>query len=362
MGCAPSDSTDAAVGEELLIAKQKATVIHKLLLLGAGNSGKSTFMKQLMSIHGDGTEAERRDKRGRVQDSVVEQMGYVLTAYATSTGDEEYLKLSSEVREAALEINALQPDGSLTRDLARAIKICWAAPELRQMYDERKSLSIVDSCQFFFDDIERLTGETYMPTEEDYLLARIKTTGVNMQEFVIEGNRFQVHDVGGQRSERSKWIHCFDRVDAVLFVAALSCYDQTLHEDEEKNAMIESLELFEECINNYHFKQVGFILFLNKRDLFLEKMTPIEDMDPAEEDKRQLKYWFDDYEGADYDYEAGVKFLTEIYKKQSRLSEKKKPIFAHVTCATDKKTTQQVFDDVQNQVVLRALRRNDLIS
>jgi hypothetical protein len=31
---------------------------------------------------------------------------------------------------------------------------------------------------------------------------------------------------GGQRNERRKWIHCFENVTAVIFVAALSEYDQ----------------------------------------------------------------------------------------------------------------------------------------
>ena len=41
----------------------------------------------------------------------------------------------------------------------------------------------------------------------------------------------RVVDVGGQRSERRKWISCFDDVRAVLFVCALSGYDMTLFED-----------------------------------------------------------------------------------------------------------------------------------
>ena len=40
-------------------------------------------------------------------------------------------------------------------------------------------------------------------------------------------------DVGGQRSERRKWIHCFENVTSVMFLAAVSEYDQSLHETNE---------------------------------------------------------------------------------------------------------------------------------
>ena len=55
---------------------------------------------------------------------------------------------------------------------------------------------------------------------------------------------YQIFDVGGQRSERRKWLHCFDDVKAVLFIAALSEYDMTLTEDGTTNRMEESLNLF----------------------------------------------------------------------------------------------------------------------
>ena len=53
-------------------------------------------------------------------------------------------------------------------------------------------------------------------------------------------------DVGGQRNERKKWIHCFEKVEAVLFVAAISEYDQVIIEDEKTNRMDETLVLFKE--------------------------------------------------------------------------------------------------------------------
>jgi len=45
-------------------------------------------------------------------------------------------------------------------------------------------------------------------------------------------NYHRLFDVGGQRSERKKWIHCFEDVTAIIFCVAMSEYDQVLHEDE----------------------------------------------------------------------------------------------------------------------------------
>ena len=84
-------------------------------------------------------------------------------------------------------------------------------------------------------------------------------------------------DVGGQRNERKKWIHCFEGVTAVLFVAAISAYDQVLYEDENTNRMVEALNLFSEICNSNWFRDTAMILFLNKRDLFMEKIKKVID-------------------------------------------------------------------------------------
>lgn len=80
-------------------------------------------------------------------------------------------------------------------------------------------------------------------------------------------------DVGGQRSERKKWIHCFEGVTAIIFCVALSGYDLVLAEDEEMNRMIESMKLFDSICNSKWFVETSIILFLNKKDLFEEKIN-----------------------------------------------------------------------------------------
>ena len=78
----------------------------------------------------------------------------------------------------------------------------------------------------------------YMPTMNDILHSRGRTTGIVEERYVIDSHTFVLFDVGGQRNERKKWIHCFDGVNAVIFVAALSEYDQKLFEDESTCRMV----------------------------------------------------------------------------------------------------------------------------
>jgi hypothetical protein len=107
-----------------------------------------------------------------------------------------------------------------------------------------------------------------------------------------------VIDVGGQRSERRKWLSTFDCVTAVIFCVAISDYDQgiaeqkslrwpfdllsiafnlnfcpVLREDRTQNRMKEALVLFEEIVNSQVFHKIDFIVFFNKIDLFAEKLS-----------------------------------------------------------------------------------------
>ena len=96
--------------------------------------------------------------------------------------------------------------------------------------------------------------DDYIPTEQDVLHARVRSTGIEEAFFEFDNMSFRMVDVGGQRSERRKWIHCFDCVTAVVFVSSLSEYDQTLREDDSQNRMKESLLLFDEICNRYTWR------------------------------------------------------------------------------------------------------------
>ena len=83
----------------------------------------------------------------------------------------------------------------------------------------------------YFKDIDRLFAKEYLPTDQDILRARLRTTGITTTLFETGNFRYKMFDVGGQRSERKKWIHVFDNVQVVLFLVAISGYDHALVED-----------------------------------------------------------------------------------------------------------------------------------
>lgn len=127
--------------------------------------------------------------------------------------------------------------------------------------------------------------------------------------------------VGGQRNERRKWIHAFDDVTAIIFVTSLSEYDQKLLEDEDVFRMHESLNLFEEICTCKFFRNTPIIVFLNKRDLFDEKIKV-----------KDLTVCFPEYTGGK-NYNKGIEFVTDKFLEKNK--NKNRQLFVNPTCATD---------------------------
>ncbi|XP_008591618.1 PREDICTED: guanine nucleotide-binding protein subunit alpha-14-like [Galeopterus variegatus] len=113
---------------------------------------------------------------------------------------------------------------------------------------------------------------SFVPTQQDVLRVRVPTTGIIEYPFDLENIIFRMVDVGGQRSERRKWIHCFESVTSIIFLVALSEYDQVLAECDNENRMEESKALFKTIITYPWFLNSSVILFLNKKDLLEEKI------------------------------------------------------------------------------------------
>jgi hypothetical protein len=83
------------------------------------------------------------------------------------------------------------------------------------------------------EHLDRICDTNYMPTSDDILHSRVRTTGIYRYTFdVPDCGSCQIFDVGGERSERKKWIHIFDQFSVVIAFVPLDSYDQVLYEDE----------------------------------------------------------------------------------------------------------------------------------
>ena len=202
------------------------------------------------------------------------------------------------------------------------IRALWDDKGMKELY-HRSLDQMNESAEYFFDSLERFQdADSYNPTKQDVLRVRVRSSGIEEAEFKFEELNFRMLDVGGQRSERRKWIHCFDAVTVVLFCASLSEYDQVLREDAATPRMKESLQLFDEIVNSPWFRKTPVVLFLNKIDLFKEKIQQVP---------LTTCVCFKDYKGKSTD-----DALQYIQKQFTNLPQDKgKAIYVHFTCAVN---------------------------
>jgi len=307
----------------------------KLLLLGAGESGKSTIAKQMKIIHREGfSEEEKSSYKSIIFNNIVSAMKSLIN------GAREF-DIDINARDQADRITNGGEDyfsGPLSAEMVNDIKTLWADPGIQKAFAESAKFQLIDSAQYYFDSLDRLASPGYTPNEQDVLRSRAKTTGIIEIEFEVEKTVFKMVDVGGQRSERKKWMHCFQDVTAVIFCVALSEYDLKLQEDDRTNRMHESLKLFKEICNSKWFSDTSMILFLNKRDLFAEKIERVD-----------LKVCFEDYNGGK-NYKNASEYIKDKFSAQN--DNPSKVIYTHLTCATDTDNITVVFKAVR-EIILR---------
>ncbi|XP_034105876.1 guanine nucleotide-binding protein G(q) subunit alpha isoform X1 [Drosophila sulfurigaster albostrigata] len=335
------------IEKQLRRDKRDARRELKLLLLGTGESGKSTFIKQMRIIHGSGYSDD--DKRGYIKlvfqnifmamQSMIKAMDMLKISYGVG----EHIDLADLVMSIDYETVTTFEDPYLN-----AIKTLWSDAGIQECYDRRREYQLTDSAKYYLMDLDRVAQPDYLPTEQDILRVRVPTTGIIEYPFDLEEIRFRMVDVGGQRSERRKWIHCFENVTSIIFLVALSEYDQILFESDNENRMEESKALFRTIITYPWFQNSSVILFLNKKDLLEEKIM-----------YSHLVDYFPEYDGPQRDAIAAREFILRMFVDLNPDSEK--IIYSHFTCATDTENIRFVFAAVKDTILQSNLKEYNLV-
>ncbi|KAI8830202.1 guanine nucleotide binding protein, alpha subunit [Chytriomyces cf. hyalinus JEL632] len=404
--------------------------IVKLLLLGAGESGKSTVLKQMKLMNGAGfTPAEIANYRAAIISNIItcvetlidamdtlripygfkpdaeydfstananlcpmplvpfdkstdsilmsQRLSRVVRSVNTSKGDDLETSKKSVKEEGVVtkaddpisraaeciyeglggsehqpyppEITILKASErmlfglDLNPSIPEAIKYFWSDPGVQYCYSRSNEYQLMDCCAYFLSDAGKFLNSMFKPTEMDILKARIMTTTVTESNFKVNAKTtLRVYDVGGQRSERKKWAPYFQDVKAIIFLIAISSYDQVCMEDESMNRMVENMNLFASICNHPMFKSTSMIVFMNKIDIFNEKLakSPISKYFPSFTANESfashcLSAKITGIPGEN-SYEEGSAYFSERISELNKYPEKS--IYIYFTWATD--TTQ----------------------
>ncbi|KAL4070449.1 guanine nucleotide binding protein, alpha subunit [Scleroderma citrinum] len=240
---------------------------------------------------------------------------------------------------------------------AQAMLALWKDPSVKQRLRELK-LRIEESSGFFLDEISRITALRYFPTDQDVLKARLKTLGVVEHSFSIpDTNRrimeWKIYDVGGARNQRAAWAPYFDDVNAIIFLAPISAFDQTLAEDPKTNRLEDSFLLWKAVASNKLLTDVSIVLFLNKIDLLQAKLKS----------GVRLRDHMPHYGDRPNDYETVSKYLYNRFGAvhQEFSANKDRELKIHLTSVTDTRRTATIIKSVRDIIITANLKSLQLM-
>ena len=322
-----------SIDRQLDEAKAREELHFKILCLGAGESGKSTVIKQLTFIHKQQLTPEERLSYVKVLQNNTVQCMITLIKEAEAFGYSS--QFSEAERLAADAVCNYDQRSDMTYELLEHIQLLWHSESITLTYSRRNEYWHLEATDYYFSNAERYVADGFIPTEEDIVMARKRTTGVVVTELDYGGVHWSCVDVGGQRSERRKWLNCFDNVKAIIYVVNLAGYCKVLFEDKAVNRMHESLNLFEATMSNPLFQHTPVFIFLNKKDLF-EQLLRTQPIDCC----------FPDYGGSN-DLHSCIEYISEEYERRLPVGRRDKPTFL-LLAARMKKDVQYCFEEVKD--------------
>ncbi|XP_076461591.1 guanine nucleotide-binding protein G(o) subunit alpha-like isoform X2 [Babylonia areolata] len=376
---ARSKSIDHQIDED----RERRQKEVQLLILGGAGAGKSTFIKQLRLQYGDHfPESCRQQFTPYVMYNVTCALHVILDQMDTmgiQYDDDHNQRMAKEFRQRHPRLSlqtiltrykeeearcqtscpAMTPADLRVRltslDLyvpqvadAEELQLLWTDCGVQCCYARRQKFprdTLPPTAEYFLEAMDRVMCTDYVPSVQDILYIRWPTLGMQEHSFTVDHLHFKVTDVAGQKSLRKKWIHFFEGVTAVLFFVALSGFDQCVEEEPGTNMMQDSLQAFHEVSHNHFLEKTDFILFLNKKDIFMERIR-----------SASITACFPKYKGPGT-FEASLRHIQEQFLQHKPGH---KQLYTHVTCAVDVGRMKEVLANVMDKIVDMNVRRAHL--
>ncbi|KAF8205858.1 guanine nucleotide binding protein, alpha subunit [Mycena galopus ATCC 62051] len=257
----------------------------------------------------------------------------------------------------AVDWDAEDDPGPVLHAQSEDLQRLWAHPTVRAIL-ERQGIRLQESAGFFLDELEVVTSLRYVPTDDHILRARLKTLGVSEHRMQLTDpnggitREFRFFDVGGQRCMRPRWVPYFDDMDAIIFLAPISAFDQTLAEDSNVNRLADSVDLWTAITSNKLLHKTNIVLFLNKVDILQGKLAS----------GIRFADYFPAYGRRPNDYDSVSRYLRKQFNvilKQS--SPAHRVFYCHRTNVIDAKSTAFVLAGIKDMLMRFHLKESQLI-
>ncbi|GAB0100245.1 Guanine nucleotide-binding protein G(f) subunit alpha [Sergentomyia squamirostris] len=349
----------------------------KILLLGTGESGKSTIINQMKILHiNEFTPAERIERISVIRQNLHESI-YEIVANMEDLGLNFDCQTNKNSAQYIYTIGKILREDFKPEDTyVEHIQNLWYDRGVQECFRRSNEYQLNDSAKYFIDRVEIVSKADYIPTTNDILHSRKITTTIHEVKFNVKIPKnmggglqeFRMFDVGGQRDQRNKWMYVFDGIDAVLFIISCGDFDQNLREDPKQNRLNEALKLFRGVWHNRFLVSAGIICFLNKQDIMERKIM----------EGKSIGKYFPEYENFRVSAKDGSMFdesnKTRCFIRHKLLeitSETPRPIvnkecvrkecYFHFTVATDTDNIRKVFYDVHSMILNDILSRMGLL-
>ncbi|KAJ3222426.1 hypothetical protein HDU81_009889 [Chytriomyces hyalinus] len=225
-----------------------------------------------------------------------------------------------------------------------AVKSLWMDTGVQYCMSRGNEFHMMDCCAHFMNSIDQILNVNYIPTNQDIFFMREATNCIQQICFTWRETVFHVFDVGGHRKQRKSWAPYFESVKAIIYVVAISAFDQILPSDEDNaNRLVDSLNLFGTVCNHPLFKKTSLILFMNKIDVFKAKLK-----------RSEISSYFPEYQGRNT-YHDGCEFFVNLFLDMTKYKENK--VYIHFTWATDTRQISKIIHSV-NMIIAGSVMRD----
>uniref|UniRef100_A0A0W0EUY4 G-alpha-domain-containing protein n=1 Tax=Moniliophthora roreri TaxID=221103 RepID=A0A0W0EUY4_MONRR len=216
--------------------------------------------------------------------------------------------------------------GRVLHECAGDMKRLWNHPSVQELLD-KQNLRLEEMAGFFLDELDEVTSERYIPT-----------------------NGFPYFE--GPDKDSPAWVPYFDNMNAIIFLAPISAFDQVLAEAPKVNRLEDSVMLWQNIVSNKLLQNTDIILFLNKCDLFASKLAS----------GIKLRDYVVSYGNRPNDIENASSYLRKkfagIMKEDSPLP---RTFYCHLTTVTDTKSTQKVITSIKDMLMRDSLKDSTLL-